>query len=182
MKHKIDPIDREILEILQQNCRVALAQIGDKVGLSAPSVMERIKRLEAEGVIRGYEAVLDPRKLGLDVTAFIGISISHPNYIVPFLNQVALLPNVQESHQVTGSYTAILKVKAEDTPSLGALIARINRIEGVTRSETTVVLDTHTERCTVGIPQAATEAKPRRTRRGPDPHHVEEPDDTPGKD
>src|SRR2546423_9736201 len=98
---RIDPIDHDILELLQQNCRVSLAFIGEKVGLSAPSVLDRIKKLESAGFIVGYEALLDARKLGLDITAFIGVTISHPNFIEPFLAQVAVFPSVQESHQVT---------------------------------------------------------------------------------
>ena len=178
----IDPIDHDILMLLQANCRVSLAFIGEKVGLSAPSVLDRIKKLEAAGLIVGYEAILDARKLGLDITAFIGVSISHPNFIEPFLTQVAAFPSVQESHQVTGSYTTLLKVKTENTSTLGELISRINRLEGVTRSETTVVLSTHTERPAIDVPRGAgpVDARSRRARRASSDAH--DPDEIPGKD
>ena len=65
----IDPIDHDILTLLQANCRVSLAWIGERVGLSAPSVLERIKKLEGAGFILRYEAILDARKLGLDITS-----------------------------------------------------------------------------------------------------------------
>lgn len=183
----IDPIDHDILTLLQKDCRVSLSWIGEKVGLSAPSVLDRIKKLEAAGFILGYEALLNARKLGLDITAFIGVTISHPNFIEAFLAQVAHLPNVQESHQVTGSYTILLKIKTENTHTLGELISRINRLEGVTRSETTVVLSTHTERPTIAVPRGAgaVDSRSRRARRtageaAPEPDELSE--EIPGKD
>lgn len=180
---RLDPIDHDILTLLQANCRQSLASIGERVGLSAPSVLDRIKKLESAGVIQGYEAVLDARKLGLDITAFIGVNTSHPNYIDSFLAQVAHFENVQESHQVTGSYTVLLKVKAENTHTLGELIARINRIEGVARSETTVVLSTHTERPTVPVPRGtgSVDIRSKRARRG-EAVEDELSEEIPGKD
>ena len=78
---ELDDTDRGILTMLQEDCRSALARIGEHVGLSAPSVLERIKKLEAAGVITGYHATLDARRLGFDVTAFIGVITSHPSLI-----------------------------------------------------------------------------------------------------
>jgi DNA-binding Lrp family transcriptional regulator len=73
---QLDETDRRILAELQGDCKAPLAQVGKRVGLSAPSVMERIRKLEEAGIIRGYHAVLDSRGVGLDVTAFIGVSMS----------------------------------------------------------------------------------------------------------
>ena len=180
----MDPIDREILALLQQNCRMSLSQIGDKVGLSAPSVQDHIRKLEAAGVIRSYEALLDARRLGLDVTAFIGVTISHPNHILAFLEQVDLIPQVQESHQVTGSYTLLLKVRARNTDELGDLLSSINRLEGVTRSETTIALSTHTERTRLPLPRAsgAVDPRSRRARRSHADDSAEDDVPIPGKD
>ena len=75
---ELDAIDFLILELLQENCKRPLAAIGEKVGLTAPSVLERIHKLEEAGVIRDYVAVLDARALGKDVTAFIGVSVDEP--------------------------------------------------------------------------------------------------------
>lgn len=142
---ELDAVDREILAILQHDCRLPLAQIGKRVQLSAPAVMERIKKLELAGVIRGYQAVVDARRLGLDITAFIGVGISHPNHIAGFVTRITEFRAVQESHHVTGEHTFLLKVRARDTSALGELLGQINRIEGVTRTETTIALSTHTE-------------------------------------
>jgi Lrp/AsnC family leucine-responsive transcriptional regulator len=81
---ELDAIDLQILQTLQQDCKIPLARIGDLVGLSAPSVIERIKKLEHGGVIRGYHAALDGKQIGLDVTAFIGVLVEHPATVEDF--------------------------------------------------------------------------------------------------
>ena len=136
-----DATDLEILEALQHNCKQPLAEIGKQVGLSAPSVVERIKKLEESGVIRGYAALLDARLLGRDVTAFIGVSISHPSAFEPFEKEIERSGDVLECHHVTGQHTLMLKV----------------------RTETMVVLSTRTERTRVAL-DAADAPLPRRRR------------------
>ena len=143
---ELDDIDLGILSILQENCRVSLAKIGEQVDLSPPSVVERLKKLEDSGLVKGYHAILDARRLGLDVTAFIGVSIGHPKAIDSFEAEIAAVGGVLECHHVTGGYTLLLKVKTRNTSSLEALISRIRSIEGVERTETMVVLSTHCEK------------------------------------
>ena len=161
---EFDDIDLHILAVLQENCKLPLAKIGARVGLSAPSVIERIKKLEDNGVITGYRAVLNARRLGKDVTAFIGVSISHPKLIGEFEQDIARFDGVLECHHVTGQHTLLLKVKTENTSSLEELISKIRSIEGVDRTETMVVLSTHTERTQIALEfDAALPAKrPRR--------------------
>lgn len=165
----LDAIDLEILQTLQEDCKIPLARIGDRVGLSAPSVIERIKKLEQAGVVRGYHAVLDSRRVGLDVTAFIGVLLSQPLGIQDFEGTVSALEGVLECHHVTGGYTLLLKVKTQNTSSLEKLISQIRGIPGVTRTETMVVLSTHTERSQIPLtshPAHAPESVRRRTGRG----------------
>lgn len=159
----LDAIDWHILQLMQENCRLPLAKIGQRVGLSAPSVMERVKKLEDAGVITGYRAVLDARLLGQDVTAFIGVSIGHPKTIGRFEKAVAAVGDVLECHHVTGSHTVLLKVKTSNTSSLEELISRVRALDGVTMTETMVVLSTHTER--MQLPLRGAETAPRRERR-----------------
>src|SRR5215813_9065860 len=128
---ELDDIDLHILEILQEDCRTSLVRLGEQVGLSAPAVLERIKKLEAAGVITGYRALLDARRLGLDITAFIGVIISHPNLIGDFERQVVAVRDVLECHHVTGEYTLLLKVKTRNTSSLEHLISQIRSLDGV---------------------------------------------------
>jgi Lrp/AsnC family leucine-responsive transcriptional regulator len=147
---QLDDIDRRILAQLQEDCKVPLAQVGKRVGLSAPSVMERIRRLEEAGIIRGYCALVDGRKVGLDVTAFIGMSMT-PTVIDDFESQLEHIEEVLECHHVTGAYTMLLKVKTQNTQTLERLISRLRLMEGVLRSETLVVLSTRLERTPVSL-------------------------------
>jgi Lrp/AsnC family transcriptional regulator, leucine-responsive regulatory protein len=146
-----DTIDLQIISVLQEHGRIPLVKLGEQVGLSAPSVIERVKKLEDSGIITGYHASVDARKLGKDVTAFIGVSIAHPRTIALFEQTVALLDDVLECHHVTGEHTVLLKVKTHNTASLEQLIRTIRLIEGVTRTETMVVLSTHTERTQISV-------------------------------
>jgi Lrp/AsnC family leucine-responsive transcriptional regulator len=147
----LDEIDLHILTLLQEHCKMPLAKIGEKVGLSAPAVIERIKKLEDSGIIRAYAALVDARKLGFDITAFIGVSISHPKAIARFEKEIDGFEDVLECHHVTGGYTLLLKVKTANTSALEALISRIRSVDGVERTETMVVLSTHTERTQVKL-------------------------------
>ncbi len=155
---QIDALDRRILAELQADCKTPLAQVGKSVGLSAPSVMERIRRLEQAGVIRGYHAVIDSRAVGLDVTAFIGVSTS-AHGIGRVESQLVDFDQVLECHHVTGSYTLLLKIKAEDTQGLEGLISRLRQVDGVVRTETLVVLSTCLERTEIPL-GARAEASP----------------------
>jgi Lrp/AsnC family leucine-responsive transcriptional regulator len=162
-------MDFRILAALQEDCRTPLARIGEAVGLSPPAVLERIKKLEAAEVITGYRSIIDSRRIGLDITAFIGVSISHPSDIPDFENRVTELTDVLECHHVTGAWTLLLKAKTANTSSLEELISRIRSIGGVARTETMVVLSTHTERVQLPMPPTTVDpgtpaGRPRRPR------------------
>ncbi len=148
---ELDATDLQILDLLQENCKRPLAFIGEKVGLSAPAVMERVHKMEEAGVILGYVALVDARLLGMDVTAFIGVSVAHPKMIGAFEREVARMEAVLECHHVTGAHTLLLKVRTENTEGLEDLIDRIRSVEGVTRTETNVVLSTQTERTRIAL-------------------------------
>src|SRR5216117_216800 len=134
---ELDDIDLRILGLLQEDCRTSLVRIGEQVGLSAPAVLERIKKLEAAGIVTGYRAILDASRLG------------------DFERQVAALSDVLECHHVTGEHTLLLKVKTANTSSLERLISQIRSLDGVTRTETMIVLSTHTERVQLALHPAA---------------------------
>ena len=147
----IDSIDLKILYILQNNGRSRLADIAEEVELSAPAVMERVKKLEASGVIRGYQALLDGKKVGKDITAFIGVSIGNQRDIDKFAIQMRNYPDVLECHHVTGDESFILKVKSANTGSLEKLLGEIRSVEGVTRTVTKIVLSTAKESQTLEL-------------------------------
>jgi len=161
---EFDATDRAILELLQGNCKQPMAAIGQKVGLSAPSVVERIHKLEEAGVITGYAAQVDARRLGKDVTAFIGVCTEQPSTLADLERHVIATDDVLECHHVTGAHTLMLKVKAASTESLEALIDRVRAVEGVTRTETMVVLSTRLERARIAL-DTPDDFVPRPTRR-----------------
>ena len=107
--------------------------------------MERVKKLEASGIIKGYHALVDAKKVGKDITAFIGVSMGHQRDIDKFAAQMLQYPDVLECHHVTGDESFILKVKSADTGSLEKLLGEIRSVEGVTRTVTKVVLSTAKE-------------------------------------
>ena len=146
-----DAIDLQILSVLQEHGRIALTKLAEQVRLSAPSVIERVKKLEDIGIITGYHAAVDARKLSKDVTAFIGVSIGDPRTIEVFEETVEHLDDILECHHVTGEHTVLLKVKTHNTATLESLIRTIRMIDGVIRTETMVVLSTHTERTQICV-------------------------------
>jgi Lrp/AsnC family leucine-responsive transcriptional regulator len=137
----VDAVDLRILEILQRDARVTQQEIARRVKLSQPSVADRIHKLEARGVILGYVAKVDPAHLGKDITAFIGVGISHPKYFEQFGKKILALPDILECHRVAGSDSYLLKIRTENTRSLDRLLVQeIRIIPGVYRTETTLVL------------------------------------------
>ncbi len=128
-----------------------MADIAGEVELSAPAVMERVKKLEAGGVIKGYQALLDSKKVGKDVTAFIGVSVGNHGDIDKFAAQMLQHHDVLECHHVTGDESFILKVKSANTGSLEKLLGEIRSVEGVTRTVTKIVLSTAKESQTLEL-------------------------------
>src|ERR1051325_7683744 len=96
----VDAIDLRILEILQRDARATQQEIARRVRLSQPSVADRIHKLEARGIIPGYVAKVDPAQLGKDITAFLGVGISHPKYFDQFGKKMVAMADVLECHRV----------------------------------------------------------------------------------
>ena len=160
----IDTIDYKLLDILQRNARITQLEMASAVGLSQPAVAERMRKLEQERLITGYTARVDGRKLGKDITAFIGVRIEHPRYNGRFAKEILALPDVLECHRITGPDSYLLKVVTEDTQSLDRLISDLLRhIPGVTRTLTTVVTSSIKEGSHI-TPAAAKEAPKQRRR------------------
>ncbi len=141
MALELDEIDRTILRLLQENARTANAEIGRTVGLSGQSVQERIRKLEMARVIKGYEVVLDSAALGLEVTAFIEITVpSGRDYAEEYQSIRAFTDReaeVLEQHGVAGDIDMMLKVRCRDIPTLNALT---NRLHAATRSHTKTII------------------------------------------
>ena len=117
----IDDIDCEILAQLQANARIAFAELGRRVGLSTPAVIERVKRLEESHIILGYRAMVDPAKVGLPVRAFIKVTIAGDK-LVKFADLVKTLREVLECHRVTGSESFMVQVAVRDVGHMEEVI------------------------------------------------------------
>src|SRR5205085_10877349 len=159
----LDPIDYKILDLLQHDARTTQVQIAEAVRSSQPSVADRIRKLDASGVVLGYVARLDPRLMGNDIRAFVGVRISHPRHHEAFTRRILELPEVLECHRVAGLDSYLLKVVTRDTGSLDRLISdSLRRIAGVTRTHTTVVLSAVKEETRVPAQQPEGETRRRR--------------------
>ena len=142
----LDAIDRKILGLLQENAKIPQAKVAKAVGLTAPSVNERIHKLEQSGFIRGYVALLDEHKLGQDVAAFVEVFIEHPKFEESFIEAVSVHDEVLECHHITGEFSLLLKVRVEDMAAFRRLlIEKLNSIRGVRQTRTLIVLATAKE-------------------------------------
>jgi Lrp/AsnC family leucine-responsive transcriptional regulator len=147
----LDEIDLKILKMLQENGRVKRNEIAQATGLSVPSVSERMKKLEDAGIIKGYTAILDSKKLGKDITAFVFVSIDSSKNYPLFIERVMDVDEILECHSITGEGSHLLKVKTENTSTLEKLLARIQSWPGVTGTRTNIVLSTIKETTKIKI-------------------------------
>jgi Lrp/AsnC family leucine-responsive transcriptional regulator len=130
---ELDAKDVAILEALQEDGRIALSELGRRVGLSQPAMSERVKRLEERGIITGYGARIDVAALGLRMTAIIRLKTAH-EHIAACLKQFAALPHVVEVHRVTGDDCFVLKALVPAPEDLAVIVDAIGRFGAVTTS------------------------------------------------
>jgi len=116
MQHNLDKIDTKILSFLQQNSNRTTKSIAEELGMTTTPVFERIKKLEKQGYIKKYVAILNNKKIGLKQTVFIGITLQgHTrSYLEKFVKQINNFPEVIECHRVSGNFDYLLKLVVED--------------------------------------------------------------------
>jgi DNA-binding Lrp family transcriptional regulator len=142
----MDDIDRRIVALLRENARRSFQDIGGHVHLSAPAVKRRVDRLERDGVIRGYSAVVDPAAFGWHAEAFVDLFCEGRMPAEAIKLAVEDEPGVVSAHTVAGEASALLHVKARDTQDLELSLERIRATDGISRTVTEVVLSTLFER------------------------------------
>lgn len=153
----IDDIDMQIANILQHDARTSNAEIARQLGMAPSAIFERIRKLEARGVIQGYHAALDPRALDLGLLAFVFVRADERPGVGAAGHELARLPEVQEVHHIAGEDCYLVKVRVADTEALGHLLReRFGRIECVRSTRTTIVLSTLKE--TASLPVLSPEA------------------------
>ena len=141
----MDDTDRALLAALRFDGRASWAELGRLVGLSGPSVTDRVARLEAAGVITGYHAAVDPGALGRTVAALVGVHLSDTSDQDAVTVALQRLEEVEDCWFVAGDESFLLKVRVPDVAELEQTLSRLRRIRGVSRTRTTVVLSTKWE-------------------------------------
>lgn len=135
----MDDIDRRILKILQDNARTSLKAIAEKTFLSSPAVSARIEKLEKEGIISGYHALVDPMKLGCHIIAFINLDVL-PEDKPKFYAYAEEVPNVLECSCVTGDFSMLMKVAFQSTMELDVFVGQLQKFG---KTSTQIVFSTH---------------------------------------
>ncbi|GAB2814240.1 Lrp/AsnC family transcriptional regulator [Streptomyces sp. NPDC054796] len=151
----MDAVDRQLIQALRENGRASYAELGRLVGLSGPSVTDRINRLETAGVITGYRATVDATSLGLGVTALIGVQLSDATDHEEVATRLRELNEVEDCWFIAGDDSYMLKVRATDVIGLESIIRRLSGTKGVSRTRTTIVLSTKWENRVGELPEQA---------------------------
>ena len=160
------------MEILQTEGKATYGDLARRVGMSQAAVHERVKKLEARGIVRGYRAVVDPAVLGLPVLALIFVDQDPGPRRSDIAERFAAMPNVVECHSVAGQASYVLKVRAADTVDLERLIDAVRCVEGVAQTRTTIALTTWFEHRPLAPPTVVVAVE--------EPPHVGDAGETPG--
>jgi len=140
---KIDELDVRILEELVREGRVRWSALAEKFGVSSPAIADRVRRLEAAGIIAGYSAQLSAEALGIDLTAFVSVTLEHPQFRQGFLAYVRSSSCVQSCHHVVGEGDFLLKVRCRSTAHLERVLTDdIKSLPGIAQTRTTISLST----------------------------------------
>ncbi|SDZ37438.1 Lrp/AsnC family transcriptional regulator, leucine-responsive regulatory protein [Evansella caseinilytica] len=143
----------KIITLLMGKARMTWAELANEVGLSAPAVADRTHRLEEQGIIKGYGALIDPVRVGCECTAFVAVTLDHPQYRSPFLKKVNGIREIQECHHIAGDYDYLLKVRCRNTKDLDRVLSmELKEMDGISKTRTTIVLDTMKETHQVPLP------------------------------
>lgn len=147
----LDDVDRKILSLLKKDSRLQYAEIGKKVNLSAPAVHARVKKMEANNVIRHYTIDINPDAMEADLCAFVRIGKSRGTS-AQVAQHLTKIRQIEECHGVAGEDCLMIKLRVGSTQELSKLIDHIREIEGIERTLTVVVLETHFERGLQPVP------------------------------
>ena len=140
---KIDDLDRKILEFLQKDGRMAASHIADELDISIPTVTDRIKKLSESGVIQGFHATLNPKLLGLDVSAIITVISESSEHYKEVIQMARNTPEVVQCYSTTGKGSHTLIIVAKNSQALEELLRKIQNWPGVSRTETQVILSSY---------------------------------------
>ena len=140
----IDRIDRRILTVLQEDGRISTVDLAERIGLSPTSTSERVKRLQREGFVSGFRAVLDPRRLGLELLVFVEVSLDKttPDVFEKFAAAVRRAPEVLECHMVAGGFDYLVKTRVADMSAYRRFLGEtLLALTGVKETRTYAVME-----------------------------------------
>jgi len=143
-EYTLDRVDRHIVDLLQQDGRMSMTELADKVGLTVTPCIERVRRLEREGVITGYHARVSPAALGAGLLVFVEISMSHKSNrsFEDFRKEILQIPYVQECHLVSGDFDYMIKARIREIGQYRTLLGDVLlRLPGVTQTKSCIVME-----------------------------------------
>jgi Lrp/AsnC family leucine-responsive transcriptional regulator len=147
----LDDIDKKILQVLQKKGRTKRNELAEIVGLSIPSVSERLKKLEEHEIIEGYYARVNKKAFGLDIMAFIQVIMESSKHYKELKNRVKKYPQILECYSILGEGSHMLKILVTNTEALEKLLSEIQAWPGVTSTKTTYVLSSIKETTEINI-------------------------------
>jgi len=143
---QLSATDRRIVEVLQRDGRRPYAELGADVGMSGPSAHERVKKLEARGVITGYAAVVDPSAVGLGILGFSWVTQAPGTAATDLTDDFAAIPEIEECHHISGEADYLVKIRARDTRDFERILRLVQATRHVFTTETDIVLSSGFER------------------------------------
>ncbi len=150
----MDKMDYKILRFLKENARQKASTIGEGISLSVSAVLDRIRKMEASGVIEGYTVLLDQKKMGNDIAALMEVSLEHPKYYDSFTEMIGTNENIVSCDYLTGEFDFILKIITDTSDNLELIHRQIKSLEGVSATRTHFVLKSvKDERGALPIPE-----------------------------
>jgi Lrp/AsnC family leucine-responsive transcriptional regulator len=143
-RRRLDALDLRVLRLIQSDARRSSAELARRVDLSGPGLQKRLRKLEKNGIIQRYAAIVDREGVGLDLLCFVQVSLAHhePRTVEGFRDAVREMPEVLECHYLTGEFDYLLKVVAANHKHLEQfLFKKLNQARGVDRMRTSIVLN-----------------------------------------
>jgi Lrp/AsnC family transcriptional regulator, leucine-responsive regulatory protein len=138
----MDSLDIKILKLLKKNARVTASEISSKINLSVPAVSDRLRKLDASGVIEQYTVIINAKKLNRNLTVIMFVSLESPKYTNNFLEAIQKDDEIIECHYLAGDYDYALKIITENTETLEKILNKIKGMNGIIKTKTTVTLST----------------------------------------
>lgn len=136
----MDNIDKKILNLLKGNARISASEISNRVNLSIPAVSDRLKRLDASGIIEKYTIIINNKKLNRNLMVIMFVTLESPKYADNFVDAIQQQEDILECHYLAGDYDYALKIVTENTETLEKILNKIKGMAGIQKTKTTVIL------------------------------------------